>query len=139
MQITITGRHLGVTEAMKAYARTKVEKLLRFAGRTTQASVTMDVQHQDHEVEIVLDVPRGARLVGKASAPDMYAAVDLAEHKLAMQLRKAHDRRHDHHRGERARGAVPAPGPAPGAPGRAQPDEGLSTYEDVIERLRRGE
>ncbi|MFM8979091.1 MAG: ribosome hibernation-promoting factor, HPF/YfiA family [Planctomycetia bacterium] len=137
MQITITGRHLGVTEAMKAYARTKVEKLLRFFDRTTQAAVTMDVQHQDHEVEIVLDVARGARLVGKASAPDMYAAVDLAEHKLAMQLRKAKDRRRDHHRGERARGEAGAP--AAGAPGRAAGDEGLSTYEDVIERLRRGE
>ncbi len=134
MQITITGRHLGVTDAMKSYARTKVEKLLRFAGRATQAAVTMDVQHQDHEVEIVLDVPRGARLVVKAQAPDMYAAVDLAEHKLAMQLRKAKDRRQDHHRGER----TPSAGAPPAAAG-AGPGEGLSTYEDVIERLRRGE
>lgn len=134
MQITITGRHLGVTEAMKAYARTKVEKLLRFSGRTTQAVVTMDVQHQDHEVEIVLDVPRGARLVGKAAAPDMYAAVDLAEHKLAMQLRKVKERRGDHHRGQRPRGTPPA-----AAAGGGEAGSELTTYEDVIERLRRGE
>ena len=133
MQITITGRHLGVTEAMKTYARTKVEKLLRFFERTTSASVTMDVEHAEHEVEIVLDVVRGTRIVGKAAAPDMYAAVDLAEQKLAGQLRKIKERLRDHHRGERrteADNSAPAARPAA---------EELTTYEDVIERLRRGE
>lgn len=137
MQITITGRHLGVTEAMKSYARTKVEKLLRFFDRTTQAAVTMDVQHLDHEVEIVFDVPRGARLIGKASAPDMYAAVDLAEQKLAVQLRKTKERLRDHHRGERRQPAHEARHGTSAAG--ARPGQEPTTYEDVIERLRRGE
>ncbi len=132
MQITITGRHLGVTEAMKSYALAKVEKLLRFFDRTTSAVVTMDIEHAEHEVEIVLDLVRGTRLVGKAAAPDMYAAVDLAEHKLAGQLRKAKERLRDHHRGERRHETDLS------APPRAGTEE-LSTYEDVIERLRRGE
>jgi putative sigma-54 modulation protein len=132
VQITITGRHLGVTEAMKLYARTKVEKLLRLAGRTTSAAVRMDLAHGEHEVEVVLEVPHGSALVVKASAPDMYAAVDLAEQKLAMQLRRVKERREDHHRGEkRADGRA---GPAP-----AVPTDEADTYEDVIERLRRGE
>jgi putative sigma-54 modulation protein len=137
VQITITGRHLGVTESMKSYARTKVEKLLRFFDRTTQAAVTMDLQHQDHEVEIVFDVPRGARLVGKASAPDMYAAVDLAEQKLAVQLRKTKERLRDHHRGERRPAEQEARPAGPAGDRRAAGE--LTTYEDVIERMRRGE
>lgn len=138
MQIHITGRHLGVTESMKSYAHAKVEKLLRFFDRTTSAAVTMDVTHADHEVEIVLDLPRNQRLVGKAAAPDMYAAVDLAEHKLAGQLRKAKERLRDHHRGEHARSRESRGHERP-ASERAAPSDENTTYEDVIERLRRGE
>lgn len=132
VQITITGRHLGVTEAMKSYAHAKVEKLLRFFDRTTSATVTMDIEHAEHEVEIVFDVVRGTRLVSKASAPDMYAAVDLAEQKLASQLRKLKERLRDHHRGERRHDTDLTAPPRTGT-------EELTTYEDVIERLRRGE
>ena len=132
MQITITGRHLGVTEAMKGYARTKVEKLLRLAGRTTSAAIRMDVEHGEHEVELVLEVPHESPLVVKATAPDMYAAVDLAEQKLATQLRRSKERRQDHHRGEKRNDGQPRAEPAP--------REGeADTYEEVIERLRRGE
>jgi putative sigma-54 modulation protein len=132
LQITITGRHLGVTEAMKGYARTKVEKLLRHAGRTTSAAIRMDVEHGEHEVEVVLDMPHETPLVVKAAAPDMYAAVDLAEQKLAVQLRRAKERRQDHHRGEKRSDGPP----------RSEPtarDGESDTYEEVIERLRRGE
>jgi putative sigma-54 modulation protein len=132
VQITITGRHLGVTEAMKDYARAKVEKLLKLAGRAGSATIRMDVEHGEHEVEIVLEVPHGAALVGKAGAPDMYAAVDLAEQKLSMQARRIKDRRDDHHRGDRRPGREEA---RPAAP---EGDEAV-TYEDVIERLRRGD
>lgn len=132
MQITITGRHVDMTEALKDYITAKVEKLLRFFDRTTSATVTVRVEHMEHEVEIVLEVARGGRHVGKASAPDMYAAVDLAEHKLAMQLRRVKERRNDHHRGERRRDVdLSAP--------RGLSAEDATTYEDVIERLRRGE
>lgn len=140
MQITITGRHMGVTEAMKAYARSKVEKLLRFAGRAPAAVIRMDVAHGEHEVEIVIEGARGPALVGHASAPDMYAAVDLAEQKLAMRLRRAKERREDHHRGDRRRdaGSVAPSEAGRDASGTASADEN-QTYEDVIERLRRGE
>jgi hypothetical protein len=71
--------------------------------------------------------------VGKAQAPDMYAACDLAEQKLAQQLRKYKERHTDHHRGER-RPEVDLSTPAPTE--RTQPEP---TYEDVIEEMRSGE
>ncbi len=132
MQITITGRHVEVTPAIRDYAQAKVEKLLRFFGRATGATVTLAVEHADHEVEMVLDLARGVRLVGKAAAPDMYAAIDLAEQKLGMQLRRTKERWRDHHRGER-RTPVDATRPRPPS------EDEATTYEDVIERLRRGE
>jgi putative sigma-54 modulation protein len=131
MRIVITGRHLGVTEAMKEYAREKAGKLSRVYDRATKVEVTMDVAPKGgHVVEMVLDATRGVRLVGKAEDPDMYAAVDLAEDKLVRQLVRHKQRLTDHHRGEVGPGG-PAREAAPG--GAPAPAE--ETYEDVIERL----
>ena len=69
MKIVITGRNVAVTDSMKAYAKEKVDKLTRYYDRATAAHVTMDVDHDTHQVEMVFDVPRGVRLVGKAEAP----------------------------------------------------------------------
>jgi putative sigma-54 modulation protein len=133
LKIIISGRHVGVTDTMKEYARTKVEKLVRFFERATSCRVTMDVDNLDHQVEMVIDVSRGVRLVGKAEAPDMYAACDLAEQKLAQQLRRYKERLTDHRRGERRLEVdASAPEPAPAV-------EREATYEDVIERMKRGD
>ena len=131
MKIVITGRNDGVTDSMKAYAQEKIEKLRKYYDRATLAQVTLDVEHDTHFVEMVFDVPRGGRLVGKAQAPDMYAACDLAEQKLAGQLRKYKQRLTDHHRGEKPSPAATAT-PAPAV-------DKTETYEDVIERMKRGE
>ena len=133
MKIMITGRHVGVTDSMKEYAHAKVEKLLKYFERVTSARITMDVNNLDHTVEMVLEVSRGTTLVGKAEAPDMYAACDLAEQKLSQQLRKYKERLTDHHRGERR------PPVDVSAPEEEKAGETEATYEEVIERMRRGE
>ena len=139
MKIQISGRHVGVTPAMKEYARTKVEKLLKFYERVTAATVTMNIAHNDHEVEMILVVSRGVRLVGRAEASDMYAACDFAEQKLAQQLRKHKERLTDHHRGER-REEFDVTAPPPAAPDRANEPESdrEQTYEEVIDEYREG-
>lgn len=133
MKIVIVGRHVDVTEGMKTYARGKVEKLCKYFDRATLARVTLDTEHDSHQVEIVFDVPRGVSLVGKAEAPDMYAACDLAEQKLASQLRRYKQRLSDHRAPRRPAAEVGTASPAEGAP-----DEAV-TYEDVIDRMRRGD
>jgi putative sigma-54 modulation protein len=130
VRIQITGRHVGVTEAMKDYAREKVEKLEKFYGRATTVEVTMDSDHDKSIVEIVASVGRHVRLVGKAESPDMYAAVDLAEEKLARQLQKHKEKLTEHHRGDASIGTA-----MPGAP-RPAAGPGEETYEDVIDRMK---
>lgn len=131
MRIVITGRHVGVTQAMQDYAREKVEKLEHIYGRMTKVEVTLGVVHDANVVEIVADANRGQRLVGKAESPDMYAAIDLAEAKVAHQLHKHKERMTDHHRGEPTIDTALGAGipPAATAEGREE------TYGDVIDRL----
>lgn len=133
MRIQITGRHVGVTEAMKDYAREKVEKLERLHGRMTGVEVTMEGGNDRKVVEMVADVGRGLRLVGKAESPDMYAAVDLAEEKLGRQLLRYKQKLTDHHRGGESMGSIlggatrPPGGPAP---------EREETYEEIVEKMK---
>lgn len=138
MKIVIAGRHADVTESMKAYAREKVEKLQKYFDRATLARVTLDLVHTAHQVEIVFDVPRGVSLVGKAEAPDMFAACDLAEQKLAAQLRRYNERLKDH-RGPRMPGAEVEEAAAPSVGGEGPAREEAVTYEDVIDKMRRGD
>ena len=137
MRIQITGRHVGVTEAMKAYAKEKVEKLGHVYGRLSHVDVVMDVVHGSHVVEMEAFGDRHTRLVAKVESPDMYAAVDLAEGKLLAQLRKHVQKLSDHHRGEgqaflRTADGAPVPPPDAGPAARS----GDETYEDVIDRMK---
>ena len=142
MRIQITGRHVGVTEAMKEYARAKVEKLARFHGRITGVDVTMEASHDRQTVEMVADVGRGQRLVGKAESPDMYAAVDLAEEKLSRQLVRFKQKLNDHQRGGASMGTIlpgtALPGTAgagAGPPGSGEVPAREETYEEIVEKM----
>jgi putative sigma-54 modulation protein len=126
MRIVITGRHMGVTEPMKEYAREKAGKLGKVHDRLTKVEVVMDVApHGAHVAEMVADYHR-ARLVGKAEHADMYAAIDLAEDKVLRQLVKHRERTTDHHRGESSMSGVATgafDGPAQAAPTPSAEDE----------------
>lgn len=131
MRIQITGRHVGVTEAMKEYAREKIEKLERIYGRMTTVEVTLEAGHDRTVAEIVASANRGVRLVGKAESPDMYAAIDLAEEKLARQLVRHKQRLTDHERGGPSMGSI-LPAPARGGERPAREE----TYEEIVEKMR---
>lgn len=95
-QVTITGRHVLVTEAMKDYALDKLAKLERFSPRLINIVATMDIQKLEHRVDIVLRF-NNMKIKSHASSGDMYASIDLAVDKLQNQIRKYKSKIQDHH------------------------------------------
>jgi len=94
--ITVTGRHLHVTEAMKAYAQEKLSKLERVGNRIIDINVIMDIQKLDHRVDIIMKY--GHTLIkSHGSSTDMYVSIDQAIDKLTTQLRKYKRRLKNHH------------------------------------------
>jgi putative sigma-54 modulation protein len=87
MEITVTGRHLEITPAIKQYATDKVSKLPRYFDRVLQINVIAD-RRDNHtfEAEIIVDAEHHEDFVAKASGPDLYACVDSAVDKLERQL-----------------------------------------------------
>jgi len=94
--IMVTGRHVHVTDAMKAYAEEKLSKLDRFGDRIIDIAVTMDIQKLEHRVDIIIKY--GHTLIkSHAASSDMYVSIDQAVEKLGTQLKKYKSRLKDHH------------------------------------------
>jgi putative sigma-54 modulation protein len=94
--ITITGRHVLVTEAMKNYALEKIAKIERFSHRIIDVNVTMDIQKLEQRVDILCLVDN-IKIKASASSEDMYASIDKAVDKMAEQIRRHKTRVQDHH------------------------------------------
>lgn len=83
--ISVSGRHVQISQAMKDYAIEKVSKIERFSSRIIDVLITMDIQKLDHRVDIVLRIGH-MKIRSQASTTDMYISIDMAVHKLEIQL-----------------------------------------------------
>lgn len=94
-RLTILGRHMLVTEAMKNYATEKLAKLDRFHTHVMDIHVTMDVQNLEHVVDIVVKFEH-FRIKVHAGSSDMYASIDKAVARLQKLMGRWKDRIQDH-------------------------------------------
>ena len=124
MKVNIVGRNVKVTPAMHDYARDRAERLDKYFVGIQHVNLVMDVHGLVHEVEAVAMLGQGAKLVGKAEAEDMYAAIDMAESKLQKQIRRFHARLKAHRERRRI---------SDGRPVDAEQEE--KTYEQVVREL----
>ncbi|HPD46844.1 MAG TPA: ribosome-associated translation inhibitor RaiA [Anaerohalosphaeraceae bacterium] len=89
MLFTITGKHIEVTDALRAHAQSKCEKLPRYYDSISQIDVIIDGKDGGKPgVEIIAHAEHCNDFVVKESGEDMYACIDVAIHKLERQLRK---------------------------------------------------
>lgn len=95
-QITVEGRHVNVTPAMKDYAVEKISKIDRFTDRVIDVQVTMDIQKREHRVDILMKVDH-IRIKSHGATDDMYISVDHAVDRLTSQLRRYRKRITEHH------------------------------------------
>lgn len=95
MNITVIGRHMDVTDAMRAHAEEKVGKLPRLYDALLSADVTFGSDAGEYAVEIVATGKRKSVFVARQHGPDMYACLDQCLHKLQQQLRRHKDRVRD--------------------------------------------
>lgn len=94
--LTINGRNVLVTDAMKNYAMDKLSKLEKYGTRIIDIAVTMDIQRFEHIVDIVVKLNQ-IKIKSSAATEDMYASIDKAVGKIQAQLVKYKQRLQDHH------------------------------------------
>ncbi len=87
MQVSVTGRHVEVTEAMKQHVEDKISKIKRHFDHVTDVHVILTVEKLEQKAEATVQIS-GAKLFADDVQEDMYAAIDNMVDKLDRQIIK---------------------------------------------------
>ena len=96
MQINISGHHLEVTPALRAYVTEKMQKLAHHFDQVSSINVILSVEKLRQQAEATVNAG-GRTLFATDSATDMYASIDGLADKLDRQVRRYKDRITNHH------------------------------------------
>lgn len=95
MQLSISGHHMTVTDALKAYAESKIRRLERHYDHITNVHVILSVNKLVQRAEATVHA-NGAELFAEAGGADLYAAIDALSDKLDRQVVKHKEKSSDH-------------------------------------------
>lgn len=88
MQTTMTFRHMEQSDALKAYAEEKLERVVKYIDGPINAQVYFAVEKKiRHIVEIVITA-KGVSTKASEATSDMYAAIDAVIDKIERQLKR---------------------------------------------------
>ncbi len=97
MQVNLTGHHVDLTDALRAYVDEKIARLERHFDHVTNVHVILSVEKLNQKAEATVHIA-GADVFADAVHQDMYAAIDALVDKLDRQVLK-HKEKLKSHRG----------------------------------------
>ncbi|MBN1533277.1 MAG: ribosome-associated translation inhibitor RaiA [Spirochaetes bacterium] len=95
MNLTITGRHINLSNSLKEYTEKKISKLLTYFNQLIDAKIVMYMEKIDHAVEVSINGD-GVQFHGIEKAADFYSAVDLLFEKMEKQIVKYKEKHSSH-------------------------------------------
>ncbi len=96
MQITVIGRHMDVTDALKQYAVDKFGKLDKYLPKNIQVTVTLSVVKKVHHIAEAMLKTDGLLVQAHEETEEMYSSIDLLTEKLEKRIRKYKEKLVDH-------------------------------------------
>ena len=102
MNVSLTGRHLELTEGIKEHLNTSIETLKKFNMDIISVNAIVSAQTRkgkEHSVvELVINLAHKNSVIIKQNDDDLYAAIDLAIARAQKALRRMHDKEVTHHK-----------------------------------------
>ena len=102
MNISLTGRQLELTDAIKAHMNTSIETLNKYNMDIISVSVVASAQTKkgkEHSVvEFVINLAHKNSIIIKQNDDDLYAAIDKAISRAQKAMRRMHDKDTGHHK-----------------------------------------
>ncbi|MEM1173231.1 MAG: ribosome-associated translation inhibitor RaiA [Pseudomonadota bacterium] len=96
MQVSVSGHHVDITDSLRDYVETKVERLERHFDIVSGVHCILTVEKLRHKAEANVNV-NGDTIYADATEEDMYAAIDGLVDKLDRRVRKHKEKLVDHH------------------------------------------
>jgi len=87
MKITISGKNIEVTDALRDVTEKKLSKLEKYFQQDVAVDVTLSVERNRQIIEVTIPFS-GARLRAEESTDDMYGSIDNVIDVLERQIRK---------------------------------------------------
>ena len=102
MQITVIGRHIEATDALKKYVNEKISRLDKYLPKTIQVVVTLSVTKKIHHIAEAVIKSNGLLILASEETEEMYSAIDLLIEKLERRVRRYKEKLvdHKHHSGK---------------------------------------
>lgn len=98
MQIKVTGRHVEVTDDVRAYVEGKAAKLPKYYDRIHEIEVVLDHESEQFTAEMIVRADHKHTFVASETGPDTFALIDLIVDKLERQLTKHKEKRRNRKR-----------------------------------------
>jgi putative sigma-54 modulation protein len=96
MQLSVTGQQIDVTDSLRDYVSSKIDKIERHFDLVSDVHCILKVQKLRHTAEATVKV-NGSNFFADSTEDDMYAAIDGLVDKLDRQVRKYKEKLVDHH------------------------------------------
>jgi putative sigma-54 modulation protein len=96
MQINVSGQHIEVTPALRAYVTEKLQRISRHFDHVISIDVILRVENHHKQADGKVNAA-GKSIFAQESSEDMYAAIDGLVDKLDRQVRRHKDRIRGHH------------------------------------------
>ena len=108
MQLNVSGHHVEVTQSMRDYVGTKIEKIARHFDIVSDVKCILTVEKLRHKAEATVQV-NGSKIYAEAIDEDMYVAIDALVDKLDRQVLR-HKEKLKSHRGNGHRESLESAG-----------------------------
>jgi len=88
MQFAVTFRHMEPTEALKAYAKERMERVRKYLPDPIACHVVLSTERHNHRIDVTFQLHNGLSVAGHEITENMYSSIDLCIAKIERQVRK---------------------------------------------------
>lgn len=96
MQFSVTFRHMDATDALKGYAKDRLEKIRKYFPDPIMIHVVMSTERFHHKVDVNVQLHNGFKLAGTETTENMYSSIDLVSAKIERQVRRYKEKLRTH-------------------------------------------
>ena len=88
MQLAVTFRHMEPTEALKSYAKERMERVRKYLPDPISCHVVLSTERHNHRIDVNFQLHNGLSVAGHETTENMYSSIDLCIAKIERQVRK---------------------------------------------------
>lgn len=88
MQFSVVFRHMEPSDALKAYARERMDRVRKYMPDPIACHVAFSTERHNHRVDVSFQLHNGLTVAGHETTENMYSSVDLVIAKIERQVRK---------------------------------------------------